>query len=107
MGANMRMRNSSLGLLGWILLSAALAGCMTLPRTSFTQAEQAVASPPSFDHIRYAAEDKGLALMLRAFLKPDAKGEIDALALSGGGANGAYGAGLLYGWSDSGQRPEF
>lgn len=29
------------------------------------------------------------------------------LAISGGGANGAYGAGVLVGWSDSGTRPEF
>lgn len=29
------------------------------------------------------------------------------LALSGGGANGAYGAGLIYGWSEAGTRPEF
>lgn len=29
------------------------------------------------------------------------------LALSGGGANGAYGAGVLVGWSESGTRPEF
>jgi hypothetical protein len=29
------------------------------------------------------------------------------LALSGGGANGAFGAGLLAGWSASGMRPEF
>ena len=29
------------------------------------------------------------------------------LAISGGGANGAYGAGLLYGWSETGERPEF
>ena len=29
------------------------------------------------------------------------------LALSGGGANGAYGAGLLVGWSDQGTRPQF
>jgi len=28
------------------------------------------------------------------------------LALSGGGANGAYGAGFLKGWSESGERPE-
>jgi len=28
------------------------------------------------------------------------------LALSGGGANGAYGAGLLKGWTESGERPE-
>lgn len=29
------------------------------------------------------------------------------LALSGGGANGAYGAGLIYGWSEAGTRPSF
>jgi predicted acylesterase/phospholipase RssA len=29
------------------------------------------------------------------------------LAISGGGANGAFGAGLLMGWSESGSRPEF
>ncbi|MBE9544809.1 MAG: patatin-like phospholipase family protein [Proteobacteria bacterium] len=29
------------------------------------------------------------------------------LAISGGGANGAFGAGLLLGWTESGTRPEF
>ncbi len=29
------------------------------------------------------------------------------LAISGGGAQGAYGAGLLYGWGETGTRPEF
>ena len=29
------------------------------------------------------------------------------LALSGGGANGAYGAGLLVGWTEHGDRPQF
>ncbi|CAN5269262.1 patatin family protein [soil metagenome] len=29
------------------------------------------------------------------------------LALSGGGANGAFGAGVLYGWTQSGRRPDF
>jgi len=29
------------------------------------------------------------------------------LALSGGGSNGAFGAGLLCGWSETGERPEF
>lgn len=31
----------------------------------------------------------------------------DFLALSGGGQNGAFGAGLLVGWSERGDRPEF
>lgn len=33
--------------------------------------------------------------------------EINVLAISGGGANGAYGAGILCGWSETGKRPEF
>lgn len=102
----MGLRGNTLSLVGWVLLSLMLAGCVTLPRTPFTQAEQTSASPPGFGQVRYAAEEVGLALMLRRSLKPDAKGEIDALAISGGGANGAYGAGLLYGWSKNG-RPEF
>ena len=32
---------------------------------------------------------------------------IDVLAISGGGSNGAFGAGLLCGWSDRGDRPTF
>ena len=32
---------------------------------------------------------------------------MDILAVSGGGANGAFGAGLLAGWSEAGTRPEF
>ena len=34
-------------------------------------------------------------------------GRIDILVLSGGGSDGAYGAGLLNGWTDSTGRPEF
>ncbi|HEX3576244.1 MAG TPA: patatin-like phospholipase family protein [Rhodopila sp.] len=33
--------------------------------------------------------------------------ETDLLAVSGGGANGAFGAGLLTGWTESGTRPVF
>lgn len=37
-----------------------------------------------------------------------APGRTDSmLALSGGGADGAFGAGLLHGWSERGDRPEF
>ncbi|MEE9141883.1 MAG: patatin-like phospholipase family protein, partial [Gammaproteobacteria bacterium] len=33
--------------------------------------------------------------------------EHNYLALSGGGSNGAFGAGLLVGWTEHGDRPEF
>jgi hypothetical protein len=38
---------------------------------------------------------------------PDGKIHYAHLALSGGGANGAFGAGFLNGWTTSGQRPVF
>jgi predicted patatin/cPLA2 family phospholipase len=33
--------------------------------------------------------------------------EINALTLSGGGSSGAFGAGILTGWTESGKRPQF
>jgi hypothetical protein len=33
--------------------------------------------------------------------------QIETLALSGGGSDGAYGAGVLAGWTERGDRPEF
>ncbi len=103
----MTLRASSYSLMGLVAICVMLAGCITLPRTPFTKAEQVSASPRGFGNIRYSAEDDGLALMLRQALIPGALGKIDALAISGGGANGAYGAGLLYGWTKNGTRPEF
>jgi predicted acylesterase/phospholipase RssA len=42
-------------------------------------------------------------------VKPDSKGDkvYPMLTISGGAANGAYGAGLLKGWAESGTRPNF
>lgn len=37
----------------------------------------------------------------------DKNAPVHFLALSGGGQNGAFGAGILKGWSDTGTRPEF
>lgn len=44
---------------------------------------------------------------VRAEGGPPNNGRYDVLALSGGGSDGAYGAGLLNGWSERGDRPEF
>jgi predicted acylesterase/phospholipase RssA len=84
----------------------ACGGCASLPRTSYTAEEAAIASPPGFDHIRVWLDattpnphDFG----------PSASVGRGAtyLALSGGGGNGAYGAGILNGWTESGTRPNF
>ncbi len=46
-----------------------------------------------------------IALFTQRLATPHATGAV--LALSGGGANGAFGAGVLVGWSETGTRPEF
>jgi predicted acylesterase/phospholipase RssA len=46
-----------------------------------------------------------IALFTQRLASPHATGAV--LALSGGGANGAFGAGVLVGWSETGTRPQF
>lgn len=46
-----------------------------------------------------------IALFTQRLSRPDATGAV--LALSGGGANGAFGAGVLVGWTETGTRPQF
>jgi hypothetical protein len=53
----------------------------------------AVSAVPGDNFIRYLERKRGHALNL--------------LSLSGGGQNGAFGAGFLIGWRDSGRRPQF
>jgi predicted patatin/cPLA2 family phospholipase len=52
---------------------------------------------------------EGLQIRLREHRKkaPGKPIMLRGLALSGGGSHGAYGAGVLIGWTDAGTRPEF
>jgi len=69
---------------------------------------------PGYGHIRYwgddgasitsAVLDEIAAKQKAAGLSPDLR---NFLTLSGGGSNGAFGAGLLAGWTKTGTRPEF
>ncbi len=71
------------------------------PRTPFTLEEQNAAVIPGIPDARVWGDSE--ADFQRVL--PTVSGPW--LALSGGGADGAYGAGLLTGWSQSGNRPEF
>lgn len=66
---------------------------------------------PGYDGIRYGydhTESEFVADYRTAMrsARPDADG-VALLALSGGGANGAFCAGIICGWTDVGRRPEF
>lgn len=78
-------------------------------RTPYTEAELENATPMGIPGVR-AWGDAPLSVLKTelANLGPLLTGKpISMLALSGGGEHGAFGAGLLSGWSESGRRPTF
>ena len=82
-----------------------LAGCSSLPRTSYTASDAASSKVLDLDQLRRYADEPA-----STFLKTNVSsraGAVSYLALSGGGADGAYGAGILNGWTAAGTRPEF
>ena len=91
-----------------VLLAAALAlsGCATIHREPFNERQQTEATIPGMPQARFWADGPGAARLM-APPYAGAQGERSMLALSGGSDNGAYGAGLLNGWTKAGTRPEF
>ena len=97
-----------------ILLTVMLAGCSSLERKSSAPEQRYMeAQIPNWPNIRYQISTQaGVSAMVKD-LKDDQKrlgtepGSGKYLSLSGGGDNGAFGAGLLAGWSQRGDRPQF
>ncbi len=102
------------------LLAAGLLACSTPPRQpAVPHGLQAQAQVPNLPDIRYRGpgfgrlQDDLLLTVQReraALAASDSLGPlppISFLALSGGGGDGAFGAGLLVGWSEHGDRPTF
>ena len=82
-----------------------LAGCSSLPRTPYTAPDAASSTVLDLSELRsYADEPASMFLKTNVSSRT---GPLNYLALSGGGADGAYGAGVLNGWSAAGTRPEF
>src|SRR5467141_3834685 len=82
-----------------------LGGCTSLPRTSYTASDAASSTVLDLDQLRRYADEPA-----STFLKTNVSsqtGAVSYLDLSGGGADGAYGAGVLNGWTAAGTRPEF
>ena len=96
-----------------------LPACGSLPRNPVPAQQQRAASIPGLPEVRAwagtpsAAMEADLALSFAQETQADFPRGADGtvryahLALSGGGANGAFGAGLLAGWTASGTRPVF
>jgi hypothetical protein len=65
------------------------------------------AAPAGLSHIRYLGDEDGLIRFMDGFRGASGGAPMRVLALSGGGAGGAFGAGALSGLSKSGRRPVF
>lgn len=83
-----------------------LQGCATIHREPFSEAQQREATIPGIPAARFWADTPDVARQMSSSFT-GAQGEKTMLALSGGSDNGAYGAGILNGWSQTGTRPEF
>jgi len=118
-----------MGIFAWVTRTAvsvavvlAVAGCGALPRMTPPDAriaEKAVV--PGLEGVRFWGDEvptgdvveemrKRLPNLPRAASHtrtPDGRPIIEYLALSGGGGDGAFGAGLLAGWAARGTRPQF
>jgi hypothetical protein len=96
-------------LLAIVLAAVWLCACGSLSRDTYTVHDLAGPPPQGLAELRFNASDSDAAIR---FAEPARKRAavqrtFDVLALSGGGSNGAYGAGVLAGWTKRGERPEF
>src|SRR4249920_2641865 len=114
--AGCRLRSLQGGVLFGIctVVAAALGGCATLerlPAVTYAQAKQVdILDIP--DARFYVSESKQiLDMAIKANQRRNMTRGVSAtryfLAISGGGDDGAFGSGVLVGWSDRGDRPEF
>src|SRR5262245_21744211 len=96
---------------GWALALAtgalALAGCTAAPRVPYTLQEDRQAVIPGIPGARLWADDPSIISGRRSPVSRLKLAQPTILALSGGGAEGAFGAGLLVGWTARGTRPQF
>ncbi|MBE7199037.1 MAG: patatin-like phospholipase family protein [Parafilimonas terrae] len=98
---------TALRLIAAVGLAAQAVACGSMPRTSYTAQQAAMASIPGVPGARVFA-DASVEAIGELVAHPQRRaGGFSYLALSGGGGDGAYGAGVLNGWSQTGTRPEF
>ena len=105
--------------LALVCLVVGLTGCGTLPRNAVPPELVATAVVPHMPEVRAPASGPSATMErdLEKSIEQESPEEFPRsadglvhyahLALSGGGSNGAFGAGFLNGWSSTGSRPTF
>jgi len=103
-----------------LVAAAVLASCSAVNRNPLPESLLAAAEVPGFDHIRFWGDQVSPAIrtviveqysQVRNAVSAGYPGlsttRADFLAISGGGGDGAFAAGVLKGWSERGSRPVF
>ncbi len=96
-----------------VLCTVLFCACATVPRKPAPPVLFAQVAPPGFPPtVRFLGLDRGFMLAHAgeklSRLRAAARGEtLNVLALSGGGAGGAFGVGALVGLTRRGERPQF
>ncbi|MGJ5201981.1 patatin-like phospholipase family protein [Bradyrhizobium sp. HKCCYLR20261] len=103
------LRASFIGrLIGMCSVVLLLGGCASVQRAAYSADDAKRARIDGFQTVRMWADAPPASFDSPAFKPRPQPGKPFAyLALSGGGGDGAFGAGILNGWSESGARPEF
>ena len=122
MGAMAPRRYARPVVVGPLILATLLNGCVALPRrAAVPTAAATLAIPAGCPDARFwpdlgldrlyqdaaRSDDRERKILAAAGRDPEHLPPADYLAISGGGDNGAFGAGVLVGWTASGTRPSF
>jgi predicted patatin/cPLA2 family phospholipase len=91
-------------LLAALLCTLALSACSSLPRIPYSAADASSSRVLNLDGLRRYTDEP---IANFRFEKNEFSSTRTYLALSGGGADGAYGVGILSGWTAAGTRPTF
>ncbi|MFY8207898.1 MAG: patatin-like phospholipase family protein [Caulobacter sp.] len=91
-----------------VMLGLLLSACGTVSREAFTAQDLGAVAPRGLSDVRFSAADPAAGLRFAQDVHSHTAGrKVNVLAISGGGSNGAYGAGVLVGWTAAGNRPDF
>ena len=110
------MRRRTMVVLTGLLVTLTLAGCASTPpeRVLSTKEPTYAALPNGYNPMSpdqlapmYTALASGTEENVARQMERKRGHALNLLSLSGGGQNGAFGAGFLIGWRESGRRPEF
>ncbi len=110
------MRHNNLVILAGVMVALVLAGCVSAPDRELSLKPASYAglpnghdplNPDQISPLYDASTISALKDGFTRYLERKHGRALNQLSLSGGGQNGAFGAGFLIGWRESGRRPQF